>query len=404
MKESLYFAPKDLKEAVKLLGNYKERAVILAGGTDLVPRINTYHLRPEVLVYIGKAGLDYIKEEKGKFVIGAATPMAKIAGSKLLARKAGALVEAAAQAGTQAVRTAATIGGNLANASPAADLATPLLAMDAELSLVGPKKKRVVPLKDFFTGPGKTVLQAGEMIAEITVPVPKGKTVFVKLGRRKALTLSVVNAAVRLEMKGKKCQEARIALGSVAPLPLRCAKAEGMLQGKGMDSKLIAHCAAEAIAASQPDRRSPGVRLVPEAGRDRARSPGPGRSRRPPGEGRRERLMKYALSFDLNGLPVDVLVKPTDTLLDVLREKLGVMSPKRGCDTGECGTCTVLLDGEPIRSCLTIALTAAGRKVETVEGLMQKWKTASPAGSFPGALRRPVRVLHAGDADVRQSA
>ena len=252
MKESLYFAPKDLKEAVKLLGNYKERAVILAGGTDLVPRINTYHLRPEVLVYIGKAGLDYIKEEKGKFVIGAATPMAKIAGSKLLARKAGALVEAAAQAGTQAVRTAATIGGNLANASPAADLATPLLAMDAELSLVGPKKKRVVPLKDFFTGPGKTVLQAGEMIAEITVPVPKGKTVFVKLGRRKALTLSVVNAAVRLEMKGKKCQEARIALGSVAPLPLRCAKAEGMLQGKGMDSKLIADCAAEAIAATSP--------------------------------------------------------------------------------------------------------------------------------------------------------
>jgi CO/xanthine dehydrogenase FAD-binding subunit len=252
MKESLYFAPKDLKEAVRLLGNYKGRAVILAGGTDLVPRINTYHLRPEVLVYIGKAGLDYIKEEKGKFVIGAATPMAKIAGSKLLARKAGALVEAAGQAGTQAVRTAATIGGNLANASPAADLATPLLAMDAELSLVGQKKKRVVPLKDFFTGPGKTVLQAGEMIAEITVPVPKGKTVFVKLGRRKALTLSVVNAAVRLEMRGKKCQEARIALGSVAPLPLRCAKAEGMLQGKGMDSKLIADCAAEAIAASSP--------------------------------------------------------------------------------------------------------------------------------------------------------
>jgi carbon-monoxide dehydrogenase small subunit len=84
--------------------------------------------------------------------------------------------------------------------------------------------------------------------------------------------------------------------------------------------------------------------------------------------------MKYALSFDLNGLPVDALVKPTDTLLDVLREKLGVTSPKRGCDTGECGTCTVLLDGEPIRSCLTIALTAAGRKVETAEGLMKNGK------------------------------
>ncbi len=79
--------------------------------------------------------------------------------------------------------------------------------------------------------------------------------------------------------------------------------------------------------------------------------------------------MKYALSFILNGLPVDVLVKPTETLLDVLREKLGVVSPKRGCDTGDCGACTVLLGGEPVRSCLTIALTVAGKTVETVEAL-----------------------------------
>lgn len=79
--------------------------------------------------------------------------------------------------------------------------------------------------------------------------------------------------------------------------------------------------------------------------------------------------MKYALSFVLNGLPVDVLVKPTETLLDVLREKLGVVSPKRGCDTGDCGACTVLLGGEPVRSCLTIALTVAGKTVETVEAL-----------------------------------
>jgi carbon-monoxide dehydrogenase small subunit len=84
--------------------------------------------------------------------------------------------------------------------------------------------------------------------------------------------------------------------------------------------------------------------------------------------------MKYALSFILNGLPVDVLVKPTDTLLDVLREKLGVVSPKRGCDTGDCGACTVSLEGEPVRSCLTIALTVAGKTVETVEGLSQNGK------------------------------
>ena len=227
MSEALYFAASTMSEAMKLLGQYGKKAVILAGGTDLVPRINTYGLKPGALIYVGKLGLDYIKEEKGRMVIGAATPMAKIAGSKAVAKKAAALSEAALQAGTVAVRTAGTIGGNLANASPAADLATPLLVLDADLSLVSQKKKRMVALKDFFKGPGQTVLQPGEMIKEVSFPIPKGKTAFVKLGRRKALTLSVVNAAVRLEVNRKKCQEARIALGSVAPTPLRCPEGGG---------------------------------------------------------------------------------------------------------------------------------------------------------------------------------
>ena len=252
MSEALYFAASTISEAMKLLGQYGKKAVILAGGTDLVPRINTYGLKPGALIYVGKLGLDYIKEEKGRMVIGAATPMAKIAGSKAVAKKAAALSEAALQAGTAAVRTAGTIGGNLANASPAADLATPLLVLDADLSLVSQKKKRMVALKDFFKGPGQTVLQPGEMIKEVSFPIPKGKTAFVKLGRRKALTLSVVNAAVRLEVNRKKCQEARIALGSVAPTPLRCPKAEGLLKDQEISKDLIAQCASEAMAASSP--------------------------------------------------------------------------------------------------------------------------------------------------------
>jgi carbon-monoxide dehydrogenase medium subunit len=252
MSEALYFAASTLSEAMKLLGQYGKKAVILAGGTDLVPRINTYGLKPGALIYVGKLGLDYIKEEKGRMVIGAATPMARIAGNKAVAKKAAALSEAALQAGTAAVRTAGTIGGNLANASPAADLATPLLVLDADLSLVSQKKKRMIALKDFFKGPGQTVLQPGEMIKEVSFPIPKGKTAFVKLGRRKALTLSVVNAAVRLEVNRKKCQEARIALGSVAPTPLRCPKAEGLLKDQEISKDLIAQCASEAMGASSP--------------------------------------------------------------------------------------------------------------------------------------------------------
>ena len=250
--EVLYFSASTPTEAMKLLGQYGKKAVILAGGTDLVPRINTYGLKAGVLVYVGKSGLDYIKEEKGRLVIGAVTPLDKIAGSKLVARKAAALSQTARQAATMAVRTAATIGGNLANASPAADMAPPLLVMDADLTLVSRKKKRMVPLKDFFKGPGQTILQPGEMIKEISFPIPKGKTAFVKLGRRKALTLSVVNAAVRLEMNRKRCREARIALGSMAPTPLRCSEAERLLQDREISIDLIRQCASEAIAASSP--------------------------------------------------------------------------------------------------------------------------------------------------------
>jgi carbon-monoxide dehydrogenase medium subunit len=252
MKEAMYFAETEMSKTIKLLGQYGKKAVILAGGTDLVPKINYYKLKPEVLVYIGKLGLDYIKEKNRKLIIGAATSMAKIAASKLVAKKAGALAEAARQAGTVAIRTTATIGGNLANASPAADLATPLLAMDAELLLRSNKGKRAVALKDFFRRPGQTVLRPGELIVEVSIPPPAGKTVFLKLGRRKAMTLSVVNVAVRLEMDGHKCKDARIAMGSVAPTPLRCPRAERLLKGQEVDKALIAQCSAEVMAACQP--------------------------------------------------------------------------------------------------------------------------------------------------------
>ena len=155
------------------------------------------------------------------------------------------------------VRNAATIGGNLGNASPAADLATTLLVLDAQLLLRGAKGDRGVALKDFFIGPGQTVLTSGELIVEVSIPISKGKAVFLKLGRRKAMTLSVVNVAVHLDIGGRRgekltCQKARIALGSMAPTPLRCTKAEGLLKDKVLDKALIAQCAVEAVAESSP--------------------------------------------------------------------------------------------------------------------------------------------------------
>ena len=279
MQDVKYFAPTEIDEAVKLLAEYGDRATVLAGGTDLVPRINYYELKPDVLLYIGGLSLDYIKEEEGKLVIGAATPTAKLASDPLVAEKANALAEGAKLSGSVATRNAATIGGNLANASPAADLATPLLVMDAELHLTGAGGKRKVAIKDFFTGSGETVLKPDELVIEIHVPPTKGKTVFLKLGRRKAMTLSVVNVAVHLHMAENKCNEARIALGAMGPTPLRCLKAEEMLKDKALDEALIADCAAEAVAESKPIddqrasawyRRKAGAALVARALRQAA--------------------------------------------------------------------------------------------------------------------------------------
>ena len=130
MTQVSYFAPTDVGEALKLLAEHGAKATILAGGTDLVPKINYHELKPDVLVYIGGLGLDYIKEADGKLVIGAATPVAKLMANDLVAEKAGVLVEVAKQFASVAISSVATVGGNLANASPGADLAPPLLAMD----------------------------------------------------------------------------------------------------------------------------------------------------------------------------------------------------------------------------------------------------------------------------------
>lgn len=263
MRDVKYFAPNEIDDALKLLAKYGEKITVLAGGTDLVPKINYHDLKPDALLYVGKLCLDYIEEKDGKLFIGATTPTNKVAASTLIIEKVSALAEAARQSGCVATRTCATIGGNLANASPAADLATPLLVMEADLILESVRGKRVVPIMDFFKGPGKTVLKADELIVEISIPSLKGKSTFVKLGRRKAMTLSVVNFALWLDIandftgqsklpKFKMCKDVRIALGSMAPTPLRCIKAECLIKGKILDKALITQCAAEAIVESNP--------------------------------------------------------------------------------------------------------------------------------------------------------
>jgi carbon-monoxide dehydrogenase medium subunit len=252
MREVSYYAPANVGEAVKLLAELGGNAAVLAGGTDLAPELNYYDAKPGALLYIGNLGLGYVKEEDGKLVIGAGTTIAQLLANDLIVKKLDVVAQAAATHGSPAIRTAATIGGNLCQASPAGDAILPLMVSDAELVLASAKGERVVAIKDFFTGPGESVRKPDELLIEIRVPLLAGKAAFAKLGRRKAQVLAIVSAAVRLEIEGGVCKNARIAIGSMAPTPVRCTKAEALIVGKKVDEALIAECAAQAIAECSP--------------------------------------------------------------------------------------------------------------------------------------------------------
>ena len=253
MQHFQFYSAKSLSDALGFLAEKGDRTRTLAGGTDLIPALREEISRPGfVLNILEIEGLNGVREENHGLRIGSTTPHAQLAESDLLKKYCSSLVQAAGSIGGPLIRNRGTIGGNIANASPAADLASTLLSLDAEAVLMSQRGTRVVALRDFFLGPGKTDLRPDELMTEIAIPFPRGKGVFLKLGRRQAMTLSVVNVAVSLEMEKGRCREAKIALGSVAPTPIRCPGAERMLLNQEMDEELVAGCAQEAMAASRP--------------------------------------------------------------------------------------------------------------------------------------------------------
>ena len=247
-----FVSPANLDEAVALLAEHGGKVNVLAGGTDLVPKINCYELRPEVILYLGNLGLDTIKEADGGLKIGPCATISAFLENDLIEKNAPILRQAALEHSSPAIRSAGTIGGNVVNASPAADMVGPLYVLDAKLTLTSSSGQRTVPVEEFFTGPGKTVCAGNELLTSICIPAVKGGMSFIKLGRRKAQSLAVIAASVRLEVEGGVCKTARIALSSVAPTVIRCKKAEQMLVGKAVDAGLLRAVAEAAIAESSP--------------------------------------------------------------------------------------------------------------------------------------------------------
>ena len=242
MKNVQYFAPDTLEEALQLLQAYAPRISVLAGGTDLVRDMNLEFKIPENILWIGKLPLEYIVEDGAAIRIGAATRMQTAGSSALLKEKARAVAQAAGKLASPPVRTLATLGGNLCTASPAADCGCALLGLDAEVVLTRLDGQRIVPLSQFYLGPNQTVLQPGELLTEIRVrPTLDGEgSAYMKIGRRQAMTLAVLNATSRVKLDGQgKVAAVSVAVGAAAPTLLRIKAVETMLLGQTLSEAAI---------------------------------------------------------------------------------------------------------------------------------------------------------------------
>ena len=242
-----YVAAKSLDEALSLLGQHKDNGKLLAGGHSLIPAMKLRLSEPQVLIDISKIKeLSYIRQEGGRIHIGATTTHYQIESSHVLRRVCPLLPEAASQLGDVQVRNKGTIGGSLAHADPAADWPAAVLALGANLVVVGAQGERVIEAEDFFLELFTTALQEGEILREIRFDVPAGRVgQCYKKFRHPASGFAVVGTAVNLSLDSSgKCQSAGVGITGATAKAYRAKGAESALQGAVLDSKTVAAAAA----------------------------------------------------------------------------------------------------------------------------------------------------------------
>jgi carbon-monoxide dehydrogenase medium subunit len=280
MKKFEYLKPKTLDEALSLLTQFGQKAALIAGGTDVMVMAKQKGRIPEVFISLrGIPDLDRI-HSNGSLRLGPLVTHRTIEKSDLIRKEFSALADAVDWLGSIQIRNVATIGGNICTAAPSADTACPLLVLDARLNVKGKTSGRTIPIDQFFTGPGQTVLSPGEMLTEIEIPklLPNTGSAYWKHQRRLALDLPILGVAVlisldkatvtcsdflcttspisavlhRLEEDELVCKEIRIALGVAAPTPMRSKKAEALLRGKKITDELIEEVSEVASNEAQP--------------------------------------------------------------------------------------------------------------------------------------------------------
>jgi carbon-monoxide dehydrogenase medium subunit len=387
-----YLQPQSLNEALDLLVRHGERARIVAGGTDVMVELSRgIRPTPTLIDVTAIAGLRRIDLSDGVISLGALTTHNDVVASRLCRERALPLAQACWEVGAPQIRTRGTVAGNLVTASPANDTITPLIALDAEIVLRSVRGERVVPLADFYLGVRRTAIAPDELLYEIRFPALREnqRSRFVKLGLRRAQAISVIDAAVVLTFDGELVTEAMIALGSLAPTIVRATEAEAFLSAKRLSPEVCAEAAELACAAVSPIddvRGSAEYRLqtlhnllaqtLQDLARGGIHSGIPDEpvllDTNPP---EAERLSPVGVPFagvittHINGRPAELRASNGCTLLDALREEAGLTGTKEGCAEGECGACTVWLDGQAVMACLVPAPQAHNAEVVTIEGL-----------------------------------
>jgi len=246
--------PTSLEDCLKILAERGPQAKLLAGGTDLLPQMKNGVLKPALVVDLsGVARVRQVQNGNG-LRIGAAVTARELEVSPALRGPYVSIAESAALVGSLQVRNLATVGGNLCNAAPSADMAPPLVALEAQAVIAGPGGERRVPMADFFTGVRKTVLAPNELLVELIVPPPGPHSggQYLRHTPRRELDIAVVGVASQLTVANGRCSKARIALASVAPTPVRALAAERALEGQSITPRLIEQAATLAIEAAKP--------------------------------------------------------------------------------------------------------------------------------------------------------
>ena len=255
MQEIRYEAPKTIDEAVALMAGANGKGRVLAGGTDLLVQMRAGMLTPGLIVDVKKIGeMTRITDEGGGFVVGAAVTGAEIGEHAKLAKAWPGVVEAINLIGSKQIQGRASAGGNLCNASPAADSVPALIAAGAIVVVQGPKGRREIAVEKFHAGPGRSHLTAGEIVVSLKLPArPAGSgDAYLRLIPRTEMDIAVVGLGVSLTMQGGKCTAARVGLGAVAPTPLYVEEAGKALIGSTIDDAALAKAAAACRAACKP--------------------------------------------------------------------------------------------------------------------------------------------------------